>query len=88
MNNLRKAAEEYAKTIWSSRATEEEVEQTCEDFIAGYAHAIEVLRGEDSIPKMEGFALQVIRDQMVTAHKRAADFLSQHASSASEVKDE
>lgn len=70
MNNLRKAALEYAKTIWSERASEEELETTRMDFEAGYAHAIEVMNSVK--------ALQAQYENMYGCFKWA-DFLDQHA---------
>jgi hypothetical protein len=78
MTNLRKAAQEYAKTIWSELASEEEVEQTCEDFIVGYGHAMAVLGSKKA--KVH----QDLRDREGYTPDEWADFLSQHAASAPE----
>jgi hypothetical protein len=69
MTNLRKATEEYAKTVWHfDFATKAEIDQTCEDFTNGYTHAIEVLRSLDARKVLTQFEADTM-----------ADFLSQHA---------
>jgi hypothetical protein len=82
MNNLRKAADAYAKTVWNfDFATKAEIDQTCEDFIAGYAHAIAVLRSKEAYKFWAS-------DHSLT-NEDWADFLSQHANeSAPEGEDD